>query len=165
MLLIPDKIFDKLDDITVQVLETEGIRGLILDIDYTLAPKHSPLPDESVIKLIEELKILNIKLYLISNNHKNRVSIFAQALRLPYIYSGLKPFPRSFLRAVREMGLPKGEVACVGDQIYTDVLGAHLSGLRAWLLPEKSSRVSLPYRIRSTFEKPFIRSYYKKEGR
>jgi HAD superfamily phosphatase (TIGR01668 family) len=164
VLLLPDRIFKKLSDITAAVLVEEGVKGLILDIDYTLAPKSMLLPEEAVKEFIENLKSAGVGLYIISNNHRNRVSRFAQALGLPYICNGLKPFPRSFLKAARRMGLEKSQVAAVGDQIYTDVFGAHAAGIRAFLiLPGGMSR-SFFYRLRGFFEKPFINRYYKNEG-
>jgi HAD superfamily phosphatase (TIGR01668 family) len=165
VLLLPDIIFEKLSDITAEVLSENGIRGLILDIDYTLAPKSMPLPEETVIEFIRQLKEGGVSLYIISNNHKNRVSKFAQALGLPFICNGLKPFPHAFLRAVREMGLEKKQVAAVGDQIYTDVCGAHVAGVRAWLVLPAEAGKSLFYKLRNGLEKPFISRYYKNEGR
>jgi HAD superfamily phosphatase (TIGR01668 family) len=165
VLLLPDKIFKELSDITAEILSAEGIRGLILDIDYTLAPKSMSLPEDTVREFIEQLKSAGVVLYIISNNHRNRVSRFAQALGLPYISNGFKPFPRSFLRAVRAMGLERSEVAAVGDQIYTDICGAHLAGLKAWLLLPVGLKKSFLYRLRGGLEKPFISKYYKNESR
>jgi HAD superfamily phosphatase (TIGR01668 family) len=165
MLLLPDKIFNALSDITADILTAEGIKGLILDIDYTLAPKYMPLPEDTVREFIEQLKSAGVRLYIVSNNSRDRVSRFAQVLGLPYISHGFKPFPRSFARAVRRMGLEKSEVAAVGDQIYTDVCGAHMAGLKAWLLLPTGPKKSFFYRLRGGLEKPFINRYYKNEGR
>jgi len=164
VLLIPDKILNNLNDITTEMLKTEGIRGLILDIDYTLAPKSMALPEETVKQFVEQLKSAGIMLYLISNNHKNRVSIFAHELGLPYIFNGLKPLPWAFLKALREMGLEKNQVVAVGDQIYTDVCGAHMAGIKAWLVLPAWQVSSCFYKLRSGFEKPFISRYYKIKG-
>lgn len=167
MLFAPDKIIGRLGEITAESLREAGVRGLILDIDYTLAPKSAPLPEKEASEFIENLLQAEVKLYLISNNHRNRVARFAQALGLPYICNGFKPFPRSFLRAVREMGLERDEVVAVGDQIFTDVVGAHLAGLKAYLvLPGGMGGrgQSFFYRLRNLMEQPFIRGYYKRHG-
>lgn len=164
MYFLPDRIFQTLSDITPAVLQEDGIKGLILDIDYTLAPKSVALPDEAVKAFIRSLKQQDVKLYIISNNHKNRVSLFAQALDLPYICNGFKPFPRSFRHAVQHMGLTCPQVAAVGDQIYTDVCGAHGAGLKAWMVLPMGSGRSVFYKLRRQFEKPFISRYYKNAG-
>jgi 2-haloacid dehalogenase len=45
-----------------------------------------------------------------------------------------KPDPGIFLLALSELGLPGGQVLCVGDSPATDIRGAHLAGLAAcWL--------------------------------
>lgn len=159
---IPERIFKSVCEINTAVLREEGVRGLILDIDYTLAPKHVPLPEKAMIDWAAALKKDGISLFVLSNNRLARVSKFADALGVPYISMGLKPFPRSFRVAVRRMGLKKSEVAAVGDQIYTDICGAHIFGIRAWLvLPMALPREPL-LRLRRALEKPVLRKYYRR---
>ena len=165
MRLVPDRIFDRISDITVDVLSREGIRGLVLDIDYTLAPRDVALPDRTIVEFIRSLREAGIRLYILSNNHHNRVSKFAAELGLPFTCNGMKPFPASFRRAVREMGLAPREAAAVGDQIYTDVFGAHAAGLRAWLVAPAGQGKSAFYRFRRRLEQPFIRRYFKSAGK
>jgi uncharacterized protein len=162
--LVPDRIFQTIGEITPALLKKEGIEALVLDIDNTLAPRHVELPDAAIKRWIAALRDTDVKLYIISNNRANRVSKFARALDLPYFCNGMKPFPRTFLRAVHEMGVARERVAAVGDQIYTDVCGAHLAGIRAWLVNPIDPRESVLFRIRRQFEKPFLNSYYKKNG-
>nr|PZM90441.1 MAG: YqeG family HAD IIIA-type phosphatase [[Clostridium] cellulosi] len=159
--LVPDRIFSKINEITPEILEKEGIKALVLDIDNTLAPRYVELPDEALINWIASLKKVNIKLYIISNNRQNRVSKFSKALGLPFYCNGMKPFPRAFLRAVREMGVPRENVAAVGDQIYTDVAGAHLAGIKAWLVTPIDPRENIIFKIRRMLERPVINRYYK----
>ena len=158
--LVPDKIFERIEAITPALLAREGIRRLVLDIDNTMAPRDTPLPDETLLGWIKNVRAAGVRLFVLSNNRENRVSRFARALDLPYIYSGMKPFPRAFRRAVRSMELDRDEVAAVGDQIFTDVMGAHISGIRAWLVDPVDPRASLFYRFRRRFETPFLRRYY-----
>lgn len=165
MNLVPDKIFGSISEITPELLKSEGVSALVLDIDNTLAPKYVPLPDETLKGWIASLRDTDIKLYIISNNRSNRVSRFAKALGVPYFCNGMKPFPRTFLRAVKEMGVPRGKVAAVGDQIYTDVCGAHLAGIRAFLVnPIDPKRENIFLRFRRRLERPFLNRYYRKNG-
>lgn len=161
MSFIPDKIFNNINEITAYIIKDEGIKGLVLDIDNTMAPKHVALPDDLLIKWITGIRKEGIKLFVISNNNHGRVSKFAEALDLPFICSGMKPFPFSFKKAVMAMELTPKEVAAVGDQIYTDVWGAHTAGLIAWLVMPVDIKETLSFRIRRHFEKPFINKYYK----
>lgn len=162
---IPERIFKSVTDITAGTLREEGVRGLVLDIDYTLAPKHTPLPGRDMIEWVEGMKRAGIRLYILSNNRLARVSKFADALGVPYIPMGMKPFPRSFRIAVGRMGLSKNEVAAVGDQIFTDICGAHLYGIKAWLVLPMALPGGRPaLRFRRAMEKPFIRKYQKRNG-
>jgi HAD superfamily phosphatase (TIGR01668 family) len=158
---VPDKIFNKISEISACTLKNEGIKGLVLDIDNTMAPKSVALPDDLLIKWISEIRETGTKLFVISNNNHGRVSKFAQALDLPFIYSGMKPFPFSFKKAVIAMGLDPKEVAAVGDQIFTDVWGAHAAGLSAWLVMPVESKETLLFKIRRQFERPFINKFHK----
>ncbi|HEX3027351.1 MAG TPA: YqeG family HAD IIIA-type phosphatase [Clostridia bacterium] len=160
MWLVPDKIFEKISDIDPAFIDSQGVKGLVLDIDNTMAPKHIPLPDETLKNWIRNIQSAGISLFVISNNRMNRVSRFAKALELPYIYSGMKPFPHSFRKAVREMNLAPEEVAAVGDQIYTDVMGARLTGIKAWLVSPVEPNESFFFRLRRRFEAPVVRRYY-----
>lgn len=156
---VPDRIFNSIADIDSELLVRENIKGLILDIDNTMAPRQVLLPDKALLDWIAGLKKADIKLFVLSNNRMDRVSKFAKALDLPFIRFGMKPLPRSFHRAVRMMELPKSEVAAVGDQIFTDITGAHLAGLRAWLVLPIDKRETLSFRLRRALEAPVIRKY------
>lgn len=164
MRLVPNRIFDKISDITPEFLQSEGVKGLVLDIDNTMAPRSVKLPDDTLKRWIKTLALAGIKLYVVSNNKENRVSKFAQALGLQYISRSMKPFPQSFRRAAREMKLNPDCIAAVGDQIYTDVFGAHSAGMRAWLVTPLSPPKNIIYRIRRRLEKPFIDRYNNDNG-
>lgn len=156
----PDRVFRSVTELTPALLEAQKLRGLILDIDNTLAPRDIPLPDDRLVRWAGTLKDAGVRLYIISNNRSARVKRFSEALGIPYIPIGLKPLPFSFLRAVRRMKLPKESVAAVGDQVYTDIAGAHLAGLRAFLVaPINLKSESASVRFRRRFEQPVLRRY------
>jgi HAD superfamily phosphatase (TIGR01668 family) len=161
---VPDKIFKSVGDITAEILKSEDIKGLVLDIDNTLAPKYIALPDEALKLWISGLIEAGTKLYIISNNRTNRVTKFATALGLPFVCNGMKPFPRSFRRAVSEMGLEAQNIAAVGDQIYTDIAGAHAAGIRGWLVLPIDPRENFLSMLKRRFERPFLNRYYKNNG-
>ncbi|MFT9055417.1 MAG: YqeG family HAD IIIA-type phosphatase [Ethanoligenens sp.] len=165
MLLVPDKRFLHIASINAGLLAREHVKGLVLDIDYTLADRSTPLPDSEIQTFITALKQADIRLYVLSNNHHNRVSRFARALQLPYRANGLKPFPLAFSLAVKAMNLRKEEVVAVGDQIYTDVLGGHLAGLRVWMVAPYGGGSHSPFfRLRRMLEKPFIHARAPEDG-
>ena len=44
--LVPDRVFDRYADITPDYLAEQGITLLLSDLDFTLATKKTPRPDE-----------------------------------------------------------------------------------------------------------------------
>lgn len=70
MFLYPKLYLNSVKEITLQMLEQNNIKGLILDVDNTLIDFDKKMP-EGVKEWAENLKQNNIKLYIVSNsNHK-----------------------------------------------------------------------------------------------
>lgn len=113
-------------DITPELLYSMGVQGLLLDIDNTLTTHDNPVPPEEVIDWILEMRRMGIQMQLISNNHESRVVPFAEQLGIPYVCESLKPLGKGFRKALQRMHLKKEQVCVVGDQLYTDILGANL---------------------------------------
>ncbi|MBR0484672.1 MAG: YqeG family HAD IIIA-type phosphatase [Oscillospiraceae bacterium] len=118
-------------DITPQLLRSMGVKGLLLDIDNTLTTHDNPAPAEGVLDWIAEMKQAGIRMRLVSNNHEPRVKPFAEMLGIPCVCESLKPLSRGFIQAMQEMHLPKESLCVVGDQIYTDIWGANLFGVKS----------------------------------
>lgn len=117
-------------EITPELLRKNNIRGLLLDIDNTLTTHDNPVPAEGVENWIRLMKDSGIILFLVSNNSPERVSPFAQKIGLEFVCNGKKPLSSGFNRAQKLMKIPFSELAVVGDQIYTDVLGANLKHIK-----------------------------------
>lgn len=123
-----------LTEIDIPALEEQGIRGLLLDLDNTLVAWDSHLVDQRVERWIEEAKGSTLSLCLVTNARTDRVERTIQPLGLPYVAMARKPMLRGFRKAMRMLGTAPGETAMVGDQIFTDVLGANLLGLHSILI-------------------------------
>ena len=108
------------------LLRQYGIRGLMLDLDNTLTTHDNPAPAEGVLSWIGLMRQAGIAMMIVSNNRPHRVQPFAAALGLPFVAEGAKPLPRGFRLAQKRMQLPFSQLAVVGDQIFTDILGANL---------------------------------------
>lgn len=140
----PHRIYDSVTAITPEELRALGVRGLLLDIDGTLMQSRDQMPAPAVLAWLEELRTAGVILYIFSNNrHFERVKAFAEAVGLPWTFRVGKPRQKNFHKASRELGLAPQELAVVGDQTYTDMLGARLFGCRALLV--QSSDTYLPY--------------------
>ena len=125
MIIYPKGYFNKITDITYEYLEFNNINGLILDVDNTLIDYYENLSEET-IEWVNLLKDKGIKMCILSNSNKlDKVKRVAEKLDIEYIHFGMKPFKRGFTRAVDILKIEEKNIAVIGDQIFTDVLGAN----------------------------------------
>ena len=148
--------FERVTDITTQFLAENGIKGLILDLDNTLTTHDNPVPAEGVLDWLDCMKKSGIRLMIVSNNHAPRVTPFAEMLGLPFVSEGAKPLTKGFKEAVKKMGLTKDDVAAVGDQIYTDVLGANMFRIKMLYVKPIEHEKTTFFKVKRKCEKPFL---------
>ena len=125
MIFYPKGYFNKVSEISLEYLKENNIKGLILDVDNTLIDYYRNISEET-INWANRLKENGIKMCILSNsNKKEKVKEVAGKLGLEYTYFGMKPLKRGFKRAKKMLGLENNEIAAVGDQIFTDVIGSN----------------------------------------
>ena len=139
-------------DISPSMLRQLEIDAILLDVDNTLAPPTSKIPYDGVREWIDRIKACGIHIVICSNNYKKRIKPFADSLELDCVAMSLKPFPFGFNRAKRKLKEKPKNVLVVGDQIYTDVLGANLAGMKSILLDPRSEEHGLSIKIRRRLE-------------
>ena len=123
MNIYPDAYFKKVEDINVEFLNKNKIKALLLDVDNTLVD-HTKKMTESVIKWTKELKGQGVKLYILSNtNDKQKIEDIVKQIDIPYQYFAMKPLKKGFKKAQKDLGEKSENIAIVGDQIFTDVIG------------------------------------------
>lgn len=156
MLFRSTAAFRHTTDITPEFLRKNNIKGLILDLDNTLTTHDNPKPGEGVLEWLQLMKNSGIKLMIVSNNHAPRVKPFADMLGLTFVSEGKKPLTKGFSEAMKLMGLSKGELAAVGDQIFTDVLGANLFGIKMlYVVPIEHEKTAF-FKLKRKLEIPFL---------
>lgn len=163
-LLNPDYLFKKTTNITPDFLAKLGIKNLILDVDNTLATHGNPQPAPGVEEWIKLMRDSGIKLVIASNNYAKRVAPFADRLGLDYVSFSVKPSPLGFSKALKKLGGSTKDTAVVGDQILTDVLGAHLMGMKALMVLAILEEGTLGFKIKRRFEKGYIEKYIREHG-
>lgn len=125
MILYPDAMFDNVREISSEFLRKNNINALILDVDNTLIDYYKNL-SEDTIKWANNLKEQQIKLYILSNtNKKEKVKEVARKLEIPYKYFAKKPFKSGFEKVQKELDEASENIAVVGDQIFTDIIGGN----------------------------------------
>ena len=83
---------------------------------------------------LEKARAAGVKFCLLSNNFHHGVHDLAERLDLPIVVKAVKPLPHGFIRARRKIGGKRKDTLVIGDQLITDVIGAHICGLKAYLL-------------------------------
>lgn len=161
---MPDRIFNRFDDVTAEYLAKEKIRFLLVDIDNTLAPYEEPEPNDRVIAWVKSMREAGVTVVLVSNNNQARVDRFNRELGLVAYADCHKPSPKRLRKYAASVGANIEETAALGDQIFTDVWGAKCIGARAILVPPINDKKTLFFRFKRALEKPFLRKYYKRKG-
>ncbi|WP_101697093.1 YqeG family HAD IIIA-type phosphatase [Clostridium minihomine] len=153
-LFLPTAAVEKVTDITPELLKTIGARAIILDVDNTLATHGSPVPLEGTVEWVHAMRKAGIEVVIMSNNFENRVAPFAEKYDLPFLCVALKPLPFAYWKAAHFLKVPRREAVAVGDQIFTDVMGANLAFMKSILLEPSDPETSLSFRVRRKLEVP-----------
>lgn len=130
-----------------------GVDCLLIDIDNTISTDHGTKLVEGLGGWIKKMKNEGVKLYIVSNARKSRVLPFSKKVGLDFVSLAMKPLPFGYLRGVKKSGGKRKTAAIVGDQIFTDVLGGRLSGVKTILLTPILPESQISFRIRRKLEK------------
>ena len=154
--LLPKVQTPKLTDITPEHLRSWGIKLLMLDFDNTIVPYTTTNPTEEMeawLKTMNEQP--DIQLCIVSNSHNDRVPKFCRERNMAVITHAKKPFSKGINECLAKYGIPAGEAALVGDQIYTDTLGANGTGVTS-ILVKAIDNHNFWLKARHVLELPFI---------
>lgn len=123
--LYPKLYLKKVQDITIEMLIKNKIKLLILDVDNTLIDYYKNITEE-VINWTKEMKGQGIKLYILSNtNDKKKAEEVAKKIDVKYKHFGMKPLKKGFKYIEKQTNIKPENIAVVGDQIFTDILGGN----------------------------------------
>ena len=125
MIIYPNEYIEKVEDITIEFLQKNKLKALVLDVDNTLIDYNNYL-SPSIIKWAKELKGQGTKMYILSNtNKKQKVQEVSEKLGIPYFYFAKKPLKFGFNKVKKALNEKTENIAVVGDQIFTDVVGGN----------------------------------------
>ncbi len=164
-LLMPTVMLKSVTDISLGLIRSLGAEAILLDVDNTLARHGSQSPFDGAVEWTHMVREAGIGIVIVSNNLKKRVAPFAAKFDLPYVTHGLKPLPWGFNKARRMLGNDSKNVLVVGDQIYTDILGANLAKMKSILLEPVEHGESLSIWFRRWLEKPVRRKIRRLQNR
>lgn len=162
-MIYPKEYLNSVKDIDLNLLKKNNIKGLILDVDNTLISLDKKMP-AGVADWAKNLKNEGIKICILSNSNKiNKVESVAKILEVPYIFFGKKPLKSGFLRAKKLLKIDNENIAVVGDQIFTDILGANRCKMYSILVKPIEEKDYFITRVKRPLEKFIIRRYEKKK--
>ena len=160
-MIYPKEYLNSVKDISIDLLNKNNIKGLILDVDNTLISLDKKMP-AGISEWAKSMKNSGIKICILSNSNKlDKVESVAKIIEVPYIFFGKKPLKSGFLRAKKLLKLENENIAVVGDQIFTDVIGANRCKMYSILVKPIEEKDYFITRIKRPIEKIIIKMYEK----
>ncbi|MCD8871706.1 YqeG family HAD IIIA-type phosphatase [Staphylococcus gallinarum] len=160
--LLPDSYVKSVFDIDYEKLLKQGYKGIIFDIDSTLVP-HGAESTKEIDELFGYLHSIGLKTLFLSNNSSERIEIFNKNINTQFIAEANKPNKQSYLRAIEMLGIKSSEVVLIGDQIFTDILGANLCGIKnilvKYLMYDDETKIGKKRRVESVI---LVAYYFRK---
>lgn len=133
--LQPDRYFSRISKVSVDHdLIACGFTNVLLDVDNTILTRDTHEVPRDVAFWLSQARGKGIRFCLVSNNWHVGVRHLANRLGLPIVAKAVKPLPPAFLAALRKLGASRKETVVIGDQLVTDVFGAHTLGMKAYML-------------------------------
>lgn len=153
--LLPKMMADSLTDITPEQLSRRGIRLLMLDFDNTIVPYTTDVPTGEMSAWLERMNRSDIRVCIVSNSKHDRVPKFCRERGLECVTHARKPLSKGIRECLERFGTAPEESALVGDQIYTDTLGANCAGVNSILIRAIDNH-NFWLKARHVLELPFI---------
>ncbi len=132
---VPERYFQRISAIDVQrdLLDC-GYTHVLLDMDNTLVSRRTHDVPRDARKWLAQVREAGVGVCLVSNNWHATPYEWGEELDIAVVAKACKPLPHGFLTARGVLGARSADTVVVGDQISTDVLGAHLLGMAAYLV-------------------------------
>lgn len=133
--LIPTHVCGSIYEIDYPALARRGVKLVLSDLDNTLIPYSQSMPTQELRAWRAQLQGLGLTLFVLSNSRKSRrCPEFCQALEVPFLRHAGKPKTAGYRKAMEQMGARPEETVMLGDQLFTDALGANLAGVEVFLV-------------------------------
>ena len=131
---LPKVMTSALTDLQPQWLKSQNIQLLMLDFDNTIVPYTTCVPTEQMSQWLQRMAQSDILVCIVSNSHNDRVPKFCREYGLECITHAKKPFSKGIRACLAKYGIAPDQAALVGDQIFTDTLGANGCGVKSILV-------------------------------
>lgn len=160
----PKYTFEKVEDIPYDLINREGIRLILMDMDNTLIDSKGKFSKE-LRKWIKDIKSKGIILYIVSNSFSEKtVKRISKELGVKYFYKASKPSTKGFRKVCEKFPeISKKEILMIGDQLFTDIWGGNRFNINTILVRRINKREIWLSRIKRPIERIILNHYYNKE--
>lgn len=158
----PDMYYESIYKIDYKKLKSNGIKCLIFDLDNTIVPIKAKKPNKELEELFSYLDTLGFKLIIMSNSPKKRVEPFKDSLNVDCSFSSLKPLKYKYKKIIKLYNLDVSNIACIGDQILTDIWGANKMGLTSIFVEKLRKEDFIWTYLNRLIENRILKYYHKK---
>lgn len=152
---LPNVIFEELTQIAPDYLHARGLTLLLMDFDNTMLPYTTDTPTDALLDWIARMEAAGVRLCIVSNSHKSRVPEFSARYGVACVTGAHKPATGGIRSAMERFSASEAETALVGDQIFTDVLGANLANITS-IQVKSIHNHTVWLKLRHVFEVPFL---------
>jgi hypothetical protein len=160
MTLAPDYYYDSVLDIPYEALWKQKIRGLIYDLDNTLAHFDKTQPPAKITAMLRRLQKMGFRICLLTNNTRTRLKHF-EYLGLDGIANAIKPFTRGVRAAMVKMGTQPAHTAIIGDQLFSDIWAGKNARITTILVKPLTEKDFMVVRFKRIIERWYLRRYPK----
>ena len=153
--LLPKLIVPALPDLTPELLRRRGVKLLMLDFDNTIVPYTTNVPTQEMEQWLRRMHSSDILLCVVSNSKRDRVKVFCKQYDIPCVTHAKKPFSKGIRECLSRFSVKPADCALVGDQIFTDTLGANCAGVQSILVTAIDNH-NVWLKLRHVAEMPLI---------
>ncbi|CAP18432.1 Had superfamily phosphatase, subfamily IIIa [Candidatus Phytoplasma mali] len=132
---VPDFYFDNIFKIPYDLFLSQGFKGIFFDLDNTLMCYSDKNLSNFTKKFLQKINE-KFKIVIVSNASKKKLQKICNNDFL-YVYLNIfckKPSLFGFKHALKLINLPFNQVLMVGDQLITDIWGAHKMKIKSILV-------------------------------
>jgi uncharacterized protein len=139
------------EQIDLELLARQGIKGLILDLDNTIMRPKSGYFCDKVLPWLNKVRFMKLGVIIVTNNtndsYLQKIADVIADNKLPMITKAKKPRRAKLVEALEQLNLSAEEVCIVGDRVLTDVLGGVRLGMKtAYVKPLLGQEENLLFR-------------------
>lgn len=162
-IFVPDIYQKSIYTIDYGKLKKRGIKCILFDLDNTLVPYTEDVPYSDLKNLFLRLEDdYKFKVIIMSNSGKKRLTPFKEQLNVDVAYSSMKPLKFKYKKIMRIYNYKPSQVAAIGDQLITDMLGANRFGITTILVNPIGEYEPLRTKVNRFMERKIINRLNKK---